>query len=102
MLLDELPDEDCRLEPVTEGHAVVHQDQRVGRPVHLKALLDEVDRIAPIKGCITLEAELVQDALGGHSAERVVVDEQDLGMAYLLLLLLGLAVLKRGGHFVAL
>ena len=48
LLLEELPDEDCRLEPVAEGHAVVHKDECIGLSLPLIALGDEVDSLTSI------------------------------------------------------
>ena len=60
---------DCSFKAVADGHAVVHQDERVGALIHLEALLDEVNGLAAVECRVTIEAVLVQDALSGDSAE---------------------------------
>ena len=64
---------DCSFKAVADGHAVVHQDERVGALIHLEALLDEVYGLATTTREVTFELVLFKDALYCDFLEYVIV-----------------------------
>ena len=76
VLVHKLPDLHASFYSTHLRHTVVEQDEFVGVALTAISLLDPVDSLGTVRGCITLNRELHQQVLQGYRVESVVVHDK--------------------------